>query len=333
MNMNQNCNTCSYQNNCSCSLAQNDESFACCCRGPQGPQGPQGPTGPQGPSGTAGSQGPRGETGPQGPQGIQGPVGPQGPIGETGPQGPRGENGETGPQGPAGATGATGPQGPAGATGPQGPVGPIGPQGPVGSQGPQGETGATGAQGPIGPAGPQGEQGPMGATGATGPQGPQGPIGPQGERGPIGPRGLSGGVLNYADFFALMPTDNTAMIAPGEDIGFPRNTIISSTDITRVGANSFLLGPIGTYLVMFQASITQGGQLLLTKNGVELSDTVAGRAAGSNQIIGVSLIETETEDTVITVRNPSGNGNCLTLAQSAGGLRPVSAHLIVIQLR
>lgn len=330
--MNQHTHPCGNKN--TCTILQNDETCACCCcRGPQGPQGPQGPTGPQGPAGATGEQGPRGETGAAGVQGPQGPMGAQGPIGETGPQGPQGEMGETGLQGPIGPTGATGPQGPAGATGPQGPVGPIGPQGPVGPQGPAGETGAAGAQGPIGPVGPQGAQGPIGATGATGPQGPIGPQGPQGPSGPVGPQGASGGVLNYADFFALMPTDNSASILPGEDVAFPRNTVISSTDLTRVGTSAFSLGPIGTYLVMFQVSVTQSGQLVLTQNGVELTDTVVGRAAGSNQIVGFSLLTTESENTVITVRNPSGNGNVLTVTSSAGGLRPVSAHLVVVQLR
>jgi len=58
---------------------------------------------------------------------------------------------------------------------------------------------------PPGPPGPRGPRGPMGETG---PVGPQGPAGPQGE---------AGGVLNYADFYALMPPDNSATVAPGTD--------------------------------------------------------------------------------------------------------------------
>ena len=38
--------------------------------------------------------------------------------------------------------------------------------------------------------------------------------------GPAGPPGLAGGIANYADFYALMPNDNTATIAPGSDVMF-----------------------------------------------------------------------------------------------------------------
>ena len=307
----------------------------CCPPGPEGPQGPQGPTGPQGPVGATGAQGPQGEvgaTGPQGPQGPQGPTGPQGPIGDTG---------ATGPQGPAGATGAVGPQGPIGPIGPQGPQGEVGPQGPVGA------TGATGAQGPIGPIGPQGlqgeigptgpqgpqgevgPQGPVGATGATGAQGPVGPIGPQG---PQGLQGIPGGVLAYADFYALMPPDNPDTVAAGEDVAFPENGPISNTGIGRITDDAFLLGEIGTYLVMFQVSVTEARQLVLTLGGTELPYTVVGRTTGTSQIVGMAILTTTTENEVLTVRNPLANGAELTVTPYAGGTQPVSAHLTIVQL-
>ncbi len=239
---------------------------------------------------------------PPGPIGPQGPVGPQGPIGETGPQGP---------------------QGPVGATGPQGP------QGPVGAQGPIGETGSQGPQGPQGVQGPQGPQGSVGATGATGPQGPVGETGPQG---PQGPQGIPGGVLNFADFYALMPPDNTEPIAPGTDVDFPQNGPISSTDITRLSDSSFNLAEIGTYQVLFNVPADESGQLVLTLNGEDLDYTVTGRATGTSLITGMALIETTTEDSVLTVRNPAENAADLTITPLAGGTRPVSAHLIIIQI-
>lgn len=54
-----------------------------------------------------------------------------------------------------------------------------------------------------------------GIIGATGPIGPTGPVGP------TGATGTAGGVLNYADFYALMPPDNAATVAPGTDVSFP----------------------------------------------------------------------------------------------------------------
>ena len=288
-----------------------------CVSCPPGPQGPRGFQGPQGPKGEAGERGPRGE---------QGPRGFRGPIGETGEQGPIGERGPAGPQGPRGFQGLTGPRGPIGKTGPQGPQGPIGETGP---QGPQGPIGERGPAGPQGPRGFQGLTGPRGPIGETGPQGPQGPIG---ETGPQGPSGLPGGVLGYADFYALMPPDNSATVAPGTDVSFPQNGPIANTNIGRLGPSSFNLGPIGTYQILFQVSVTEAGQLLLTLNGEDLEYTVAGRATGSSEIVGMAIVSTTATDSVLTVRNPAGNAAALTVTPLAGGTRPVSAHLVITQI-
>ncbi len=300
-----------------------------CPPGPQGPMGPQGVAGPQGPVGPQGPIGETGPAGPQGPAGAAGPIGPQGPRGETGPAGAVGPAGPQGPQGvagPAGAVGPAGPQGPigeTGATGPQGPIGPAGPTGATGPQGPIGETGATGPQGPIGPVGP---------TGPVGPQGPIGETGPQGPIGETGPQGPAGTVLAYADFYALMPPDNADTVAAGEDVDFPRNGPNSGTGISRISAASFNLADIGTYLVQFQVTAGEGGQLILTLNGADLPYTVAGREAGAAQIVGMALVTTTTANSVLTVRNPEGTAPPLTLTPSAGGTRPVSAHLVILQL-
>ena len=256
-----------------------------------------------------GRQGPPGVRGPAGPQGIQGEVGPVGPAG---PQGIQGEVGPVGPAGPQGIQGEVGPVGPAGPQGIQGETGPVGPAGP---QGIQGEVG------PVGPAGPQGIQG------ETGPVGPAGPQGIQGEQGP------AGGVLSFADFYALMPPDNAATVAAGTDVSFPQDGPNSGADITRLGADSFQLGPIGTYQVFFEVSVTEAGQLILTLNGADLPYTVVGRATGTSQIIGMALVETTTENSVLTVRNPEGTAEALTITPLAGGVRPVSAHLVIVQIQ
>ena len=314
----------------------------CCANCPPGPAGPQGPVGPRGPAGPQGIPGARGPVGPQGPEGVAGPVGPQGPVGETGPvgpQGPAGVAGPAGPQGPAGVAGPVGPQGPAGEVGPIGPQGPSGVAGPAGPQGPVGIAGPVGPQGPVGEAGPVGPQGPVGETGPIGPQGPAGetgPIGPQGpvgETGPVGPQGPAGGVLNYADFYALMPPDNSATVAPGTDVSFPQDGPNSGSGIARTGASSFNLAEIGTYQVLFQVSVTEAGQLILTLNGEDLAYTVVGRATGVSQIVGMAIVETTVINSVLTVRNPEGTAAALTITPLAGGTRPVSAHLVIIQIQ
>ena len=188
-------------------------------------------------------------------------------------------------------------------------------------EGRQGPPGVRGPAGPVGPAGPQGIQGELGPTG------PAGPRGIPGEQGP------AGGVLSFADFYALMPPDNAATIAPGTDVSFPEDGPNSGTDITRIDADSFQLGSIGTYQVFFQVSVTEAGQLILTLNGADLPYTVVGRATGTSQIIGMALVETTSMNSVLTVRNPDGTAEALTITPLAGGVRPVSAHLVIVQIQ
>lgn len=201
--------------------------------------------------------------------------------------------------------------------GPQGPQGLRGATGPQGPQGPQGATGAQGERGPAGPRGPAGLPGQPGLPGATGPAGPQGP---------------AGTVLSYADFYALMPTDNATTVAVGGDVDFPETGAASGTNITQLSDNSFNLAAAGNYLVLFQVSVTEPGQLVLTLGGTESESTVVGRATGTSQIVGMSIVTTTSDNTVLTVRNPAANSAALTITANAGGTEPVSAHLTILQL-
>jgi Collagen triple helix repeat (20 copies) len=234
-----------------------------------------------------------------------------GPRGTRGPAGMAGRTGRRGVSGRAGATGVAGPKGTAGATGGVGPRG---------APGPAGAAGSNGSVGPAGPMGPAGSVGPAGAVGAAG---------PQGNTGPPGPAATSA----FAEFFALMPPDNPATIAPGDDVSFPQDGPTSATTITRTGASTFNLAAIGTYLVSFNVPVDEPGQLTLTLNGVDLAYTVTGRATGTSQITGESLVQTTAIDSVLTVRNPAGNSNALTISPLAGGDQPGSATLIVQQLQ
>jgi hypothetical protein len=298
--------------------------------GPQGPAGPHGPAGPQGQAGVDGAPGPTGETGPAGATGATGPIGPTGETGATGPIGPTGATGATGPIGPTGATGATGPIGPTGATGATGPAGETGATGPIG---PPGATGETGPIGPPGATGATGETGPIGPTGATG---ATGPIGPTGETGPIGPAGPPGanGLIDFAQFYALMPPDNAATVAPGTDVAFPQDGPTSGSGvISRVSGSAFNLENIGVYQIQFLVSVDEAGQLMVTLNGADLNYTVFGRATGTSQISGSCLVETSVINSILTIRNPAGNATALTITPLAGGTRPVAASLVITQLQ
>ena len=93
--------------------------------------------------------------------------------------------------------------------------------------------------------------------------------------------------MGYADFYALMPPDNAASVAPGTDVSFPQDGPNSGTTIVRTGPDSFNLAEIGTYQVLFQVSVTEAAQLILTLNGADLEYTVAGgtRAVSAHLVI------------------------------------------------
>jgi len=140
------------------------------------------------------------------------------------------------------------------------------------------------------------------------------------------------GVLNFADFYALMPPDNAVTVAVGSDVDFPEDGPTSGATITRLTASSFSLGSIGTYQVLFQVSVDEAGQLILTLNGADLAYTVVGRATGTSQIVSMALVTTTVVNSILTVRNPVGNPTALTITPLAGGTRPVSAHLVITQI-
>ena len=142
---------------------------------------------------------------------------------------------------------------------------------------------------------------------------------------------------SFADFFALMPPDNAMTVALGGSVEFPQDGPASGNGaITRTGSSSFNLAAIGTYQVMFQVSVTEFGQLVLALDegagAVQLPYTVVGRATGTNQIVGMSLINTTTVNSILSVRNPFANSTALTITPLAGGSNPVSAHLLITLL-
>ena len=130
-----------------------------------------------------------------------------------------------------------------------------------------------------------------------------------------------------------MPPDNAETVAPGTDVSFPQDGPTSGAGIVRTDDSTFNLTEIGIYQVLFQVSVTEAGQLILTLDGADLAYTVVGRATGTSQIVGMALVETTTINSLLTVRNPAGNAAALTITPLAGGTRPVSAHLVITRLQ
>jgi len=223
--------------------------------------------------------------------------------------------------------GASGLPGPRGFRGQRGRPGKKGPRGLAGVAGTKGATGPAGMQGPTGPAGIQGAMGQAGAAGQPGTTGPTGPTGTTGSTGATGAAGLG----QDAEFFALMPPDNAATVAPGTAVSFPQAGPNSGV-ISRLSASTFLLPNVGTYDVDFSVSVTEAGQLDLALNGSELPYTVSGRATGTSEITGNALVTTNTVDSILSVDNPTGNPTALTITPLAGGTHPVAASLVIEQL-
>lgn len=164
-----------------------------------------------------------------------------------------------------------------------------------------------------------------------GPTGTQGSTGAQGQIGPTGTQGPSG-FSSYADFYALMPGDNSSTVVVGDSVQFPQNGPTSASGITRLTASTFNLANIGTYNIRFQVSVTEAGQLVVVANALEIAATVVGRATGTSQIIGDCLFTTTSINTIISINNPASNSTALTITPSAGGASNVSAHLVILQL-
>jgi len=129
-----------------------------------------------------------------------------------------------------------------------------------------------------------------------------------------------------------MPGDNSSTVAIGTDVQFPNNGPISGTNIIRLSASTFNLNSIGSYLIQFQVSVNEPGQLCVALNLTEVPYTVVGRASGTSQLVGLCIINTTTINTIISIRNPAGESTALTITPLAGGTKSVSAHLVIMQI-
>jgi Collagen triple helix repeat (20 copies) len=294
--------------------------------------GPPGLSGFNGLRGRQGLAGPPGLTGPPGTTGSQGLPGSPGSPGVAGSPGLTGLTGATGAPGPSGLPGPTGLPGPAGSPGLTGSPGSIGATGPAGSPGTNGMNGSPGAIGP---------QGLAGAVGPTGSPGSIGPTGPTGSPGPVGPTGATGqGFFSIARYFGMAPGDYPATVAINASFPFPKNGVSIGTDVVRIGPAEFNLVSTGIYLITWQMSVNEPGQITLW-TGIStgshpvvtgrIPDSCVGRATGTSQITGNALIITSFLDTHISVVNDASPA-ALTVTPLAGGTEAVTAWLTVCRV-
>jgi len=91
--------------------------------------------------------------------------------------------------------------------------------------------------------------------------------------------------------------------------------------------NNFL-----SFTVLYQVSVSEAGQLVVTLNNLEQLYTTVGRATGTSQLVGLCLVQTLTINNILTIRNPAGNSAALTISPLAGGANSVSAHLVIMRV-
>jgi hypothetical protein len=127
-----------------------------------------------------------------------------------------------------------------------------------------------------------------------------------------------------------MPPDNPIPVSAG--IEFPRVAAISGTDIVQSNATDFRIATAGIYLVTFQVSVTEPGQLGIVgfPSATQQQSSIVGRAAGTSQIFGTFILTLAAGD-LITIINDSETA--LTLTPYAGGGNPVAAHLTILRLK
>lgn len=132
-----------------------------------------------------------------------------------------------------------------------------------------------------------------------------------------------------------MPPDNSAPVAAGIPVQFPQDGPTSGV-IARLGPSEFVLPSVGTYRVNFSVSATEAGQLVIALDSgggmVELPYTVFGRATGTSLITGEAFVATSAVNSVIEVRNPTGNAPALTITPEAGGTHPAVASVLIQQV-
>lgn len=142
---------------------------------------------------------------------------------------------------------------------------------------------------------------------------------------------VSPGGSDYALFFAMMPGDNAATVGVGVAVQFPQNGPTSGSTV-RTGPSTFNLPGVGDYEVSWQVSVSEPGQLQLAIGGVGLPHTLVGRAAGTTQLVGNTIITTSVPNSILSLINPPGNSTALTITPIAGGASSVSATLTIKKL-
>ena len=122
-----------------------------------------------------------------------------------------------------------------------------------------------------------------------------------------------------------------AVLEPGEDFPLPEDGAASG-GITRISETSFRLANAGSYLVMFNVTTILTPKLGLTLNGEMQDYSIAGRPSGGSQITGITIVTTQEENTVLTLRYPEEEENEVGVIPAENPRLDTTSHLTVVQI-
>jgi len=186
--------------------------------------------------------------------------------------------------------------------------------------------GTSGATGPTGATGATGLTGLTGATGTNGTNGIDGATGPTGVTGATGATGPSN-ILGYGYIYNL-GAQPVAVDAP---------VLFSSNEepligITHAAGNSaIIVTNAGRYAIFFSISATEANQFAIYIDDVLKPSTVYGSGAGTQQNIGLSILNLSAGASITIVNHSSAA--TVGLADTIGGTtQTVNASVLIEQL-
>ena len=120
------------------------------------------------------------------------------------------------------------------------------------------------------------------------------------------------------------------------DVGFAELRKVmanSGSGISRISDTSFNLAKAGSYQVMFHVTAVQIKKLGVTLNGTMQDYTISGRPSGASEIVGMTIVTTTQDDTVLTLRYPEDEEAISDVQPTDNPYLDITSHLVIIQLR
>lgn len=121
----------------------------------------------------------------------------------------------------------------------------------------------------------------------------------------------------------------------GVGTAFPMfdTTDVATAGLSTPNPSTLTIATLGTYSLRWQASVTEPGQMevwLDKGSGFgRIARTTVGRATGTSQIVGETVMVIDTLPTSIQIRNPPGNATALTMTPIAGGATSVNVSAFI----